>query len=73
MFIFLKTGWGKTLEYGVLLLRDRCAMGKKKVNGIEDYLLINPFQNAERVSFGSKISNPVKYTTSDNFFQVLSF
>jgi putative ABC transport system permease protein len=43
--------------------------GKEKVNAIEDYLLINPFQNNERVSFGSKISNPVKYTTSDNFFR----
>jgi hypothetical protein len=28
--IFLKTGWGKTLEYGVLLLRLRHDMEKKK-------------------------------------------
>ncbi|MCL1668111.1 ABC transporter permease [Elizabethkingia ursingii] len=70
---FLENGMGKNFGVWSSSTQGQMRYGKEKVNGIEDYLLINPFQNAERVSFGSKISNPVKYTTSDNFFKFFPF
>ena len=64
---FLENGMGKNFGIWSSSTQAEVRYGKEKVSGIEDYLLINPFQNMERVSFGSKTSNPVKYTTSDNF------
>ncbi|MCT3944716.1 ABC transporter permease [Elizabethkingia anophelis] len=70
---FLENGMGKNFGIWSSSTQAEVRYGKEKVSGIEDYLLINPFQNMERVSFGSKTSNPVKYTTSDNFFRFFPF
>lgn len=70
---FLENGMGKNFGIWSSSTQAEIRYGKEKVGGIEDYLLINPFQNNERVSFGSKFSNPVKYTTSDNFFRFFPF
>ncbi|CAM3640154.1 ABC transporter permease [Elizabethkingia occulta] len=70
---FLENGMGKNFGIWSSSTQAEMRYGKEKVSGIQDYLLINPFQNNERVSFGSKVSNPVKYTTSDSFFRFFPF
>ncbi|WP_407482005.1 FtsX-like permease family protein [Elizabethkingia meningoseptica] len=70
---FLENGMGK--NFGVWSTATYAEMhyGKEKVDGIEDYLVINPYEGNERVSFGNNISNPEKYTTSDSFFKFFPF
>ncbi|KUY30428.1 ABC transporter permease [Elizabethkingia ursingii] len=70
---FLENGMGKNFGVWSSSTQAEVRYGKEKVSGIQDYLLINPFQNNERVGFGSKVSNPVKYTTSDSFFRFFPF
>ena len=70
---FLENGMGKNFGVWSTATYAEMRYGKDKIDGIEDYLVINPYEGNERVSFGNNISNPEKYTTSDSFFKFFPF